>query len=110
METKQIVANINLYKGDQAGRNIGEIKQMVIARPFQGLGSKILDELIDLAAKENLKWLKVEVVTELQHVIKTFTSRGFEIRATFEDYFIDPQETAYDVALMVRNLTRTPDS
>lgn len=104
--SKQIVANINLYKGNQAARNIGEIQQMLIARPFQGLGlgSKILDELIDLAGKENLKWLKVEVVTELIHVIKAFTSRGFEIRATFGDYFIGHQEKAYDVALMMRNL------
>jgi ribosomal protein S18 acetylase RimI-like enzyme len=110
--SKQIVAHINLYRGNQAARNIGEIRQMLIARTFQGLGvgSRILDELLDLAAKANLKWLKVEVVTDLKHVIKALASRGFEIRATFGDYFTDHQEKAYDVALMMRNLSPKPDS
>jgi ribosomal protein S18 acetylase RimI-like enzyme len=106
LESKQIVADINLFRGKQATRNVGEIQQMLVARSFQGLGvgSLMLDKMIDLAVKENLRWLKAEVVTSLFGVIKGFTSRGFEIKATLEDYFADHQETTYDVALMMRKI------
>ena len=78
METKQPVATLNLYRGQQAALNVSEIQQIFVARPFQGLGlgSLILDELIDLASQEKLHWLKVEVVTELKHVIKAFQPRA----------------------------------
>ena len=69
-----------------------------------GLGSKLLDQLMDLTTKANLHWLKVEVNTELTNVIKAFLARGFEIRATFEDYFRDPEGATYDVLLMMRSL------
>ena len=106
LETKQIVASLNLYRGQQAALNVGEIQQILVARPFQGLGlgSRLLDQLMDLTTKANLHWLKVEVNTELKNVIKAFLARGFEIRATFEDYFRDSEEATYDVVLMMRNL------
>ncbi len=106
LETKQIVASLNLYRGQQAALNVGEIQQILVARPFQGLGlgSRLLDHLMDLTTKANLHWLKVEVNTELKNVIKAFLARGFEIRATFEDYFRDSEGATYDVVLMMRNL------
>jgi L-amino acid N-acyltransferase YncA len=108
LETKQIIASLNLYRGQQAALNVGEIQQILVARPFQGLGlgSLLLDHLMDLTTKANLHWLKVEVNTELKNVIKAFLSRGFEIRATFEDYFRDPEGATYDVVLMMRNLLK----
>ncbi|MGA9754850.1 MAG: GNAT family N-acetyltransferase [Desulfobaccales bacterium] len=108
METKQPVATLNLYRGQNAALNVGEIQQIFLARPFQGLGlgSLILNELIDLASQEKLHWLKVEVVTELKHVIKAFQSRGFKVRANFEDYFRDMKGKTYDVALMMRNFLK----
>jgi ribosomal protein S18 acetylase RimI-like enzyme len=108
METKQPVATLNLYRGQQAAVNVGEIQQVFVTRPFQGLGlgSQILDELLNLASLEKLYWLKVEVVTELKHVIKAFQSRGFKIRATLEDYFRDMKGETHDVAMMTRNLLK----
>ncbi|MFA5111974.1 MAG: GNAT family N-acetyltransferase [Desulfobaccales bacterium] len=105
---KQIVASLNLYRGQHAALNVGEIQQILVARPFQGLGlgSLILDQLIDLTTKENFHWLKVEVITELKNVIKAFQSRGFRVRATLEDYFRDLQGGTYDVVLMMRNLLK----
>jgi ribosomal protein S18 acetylase RimI-like enzyme len=106
LASKQIVASLNLYRGQHAAANVGEIQQILVARPFQGLGlgSQMLDQLIDLATKENFHWLKVEVITELKNVAKAFQSRGFKVRATFENYFRDLKGVTYDVVLMMRYL------
>lgn len=108
LATKQIVASLNLYRGQQAALHVGDIQQVLVARPLQGfgLGSLILDQLLYLAGKENLYWLKVEVNTELKKVIKAFQSRGFTVKATFDDYFRDLKGTTYDVVLMMRKLLR----
>jgi ribosomal protein S18 acetylase RimI-like enzyme len=106
LETKRIIAAMTMSRGQQAALNIGEILQILVARPYQGLGlgSLVLDELLDHAKKEKIDWLKAEVALELKNVIKAFKSRRFEIRATLEDYFRGPQGLAYDVALMMRPL------
>jgi L-amino acid N-acyltransferase YncA len=108
LATKQIIASLNLHRGQQAALHVGEIQQVLVARPLQGvgLGSLILDQLIDLAGKENLYWLKVEVNTELKYVIRAFKSRGFTVKATFDDYFRDLKGKTYDVVLMMRKLLR----
>jgi len=106
--TNRVVASLNLSKGQQAAKNVGDIQQFIVARPLQGLGlgSLILDGLIELAVKENLHWLKVEIVTEMKVIIKAFQSKGFEIKTILDDYFIDPKGTTFDVALMLRRLIK----
>ena len=106
--TNRVVASLNLSKGQQAAKNVGDIQQILVARPFQGLGlgSLILDGLIELAVKENLHWLKVEIVTEMKEIIKAFQSKGFEIKTILDDYFIDSKGTTFDVALMLRPLLK----
>jgi ribosomal protein S18 acetylase RimI-like enzyme len=109
--TNRVVASLNLSKGQQAAKNVGDIQHILVARPFQGLrlGSLILDELIDLARKENLYWLKVEIATEMKEIIKAFQSKGFQIKTILDDYFIDFQGTTFDVALMMRPLINLDD-
>jgi hypothetical protein len=104
--TNQVVASLNLSKGQQAAKNVGDIQQVLVARPFQslGLGSLILDGLIELALKENLQWLKAEIVTEMKRIIKAFQSKGFKVKTILDDYFIDSKGTTFDVALLVRSL------
>jgi ribosomal protein S18 acetylase RimI-like enzyme len=106
MPTNQVVASLNLSKGLQSNRNVGDIQQILVARPFQGLGlgSLMLDVLIELAIKENLHWLKVEIVTERKEIIKAFQSKHFHIQTIIDDYAIDLKETTFDVALMMRSL------
>ena len=104
--TNRVVASLNLSKGQQAAKNVGDIQQILVARPFQGLGlgSLILDGLIELAVKENLHWLKVEIVTEMKNIIKAFQSKGFKVKTILDDYFIDSKGTTFDVILMLRSL------
>jgi ribosomal protein S18 acetylase RimI-like enzyme len=101
--TDQIVASLNLYMGQQAVQNVGDIHQIIVARPYQGsgLGSIMLDELINIAIRERLHWLKAEIATELKNVLKAFRSKGFEIKAVLEDYFKDHKGKTHDVALIM---------
>jgi ribosomal protein S18 acetylase RimI-like enzyme len=109
--TNQIVASLNLSKGREAAGNIGDIKQILVARPLQnlGLGSLMLDELIVLASGERLHWLKAEIVADFKKIVKAFQGKGFEIRAILDDYFRDSKGATYDVALMMRPLINKDD-
>jgi ribosomal protein S18 acetylase RimI-like enzyme len=109
--TNRVVASLNLRKGQQADKHVGDIQHILVARAFQGLGlgSLILDGLIELAVKENLHWLKVEIVTEMKEIIKAFQSKGFEVKTILDDYFINSAGTTFDVALMLRPLLKTDD-
>jgi GNAT superfamily N-acetyltransferase len=104
--TKKPIGSIYLEKGQGPELKVGEIQQVLVAQHLQGMGvgSLLLDSLIYLAHKENLHWIKAEVVTELKSVTKAFESRGFKIKAFLEDYFTDLQGRMYDVALMMRPL------
>lgn len=108
VSTNRVVASVNPSKGQQATQNVGDIQQILVARPFQSLrlGSLILDGLIELAVKENLHWLKVEIATEMKEIIKAFESKGFHIQTILDDYFIDSKGTTFDVALMLRPLLK----
>ncbi len=103
VQDRGFVAGGALRRGRYAFRHIGEIR-LFVSRPYQnlGLGSAMLDELINLAEKEKLCWLKAEVVLQQRSIIKALRTRGFEIKSTLEDYFLCPDGTAYDVALMIR--------
>ncbi len=104
--THQIVANLNLLKGQRADLHVGEIQQIMVSRSIQGLGlgSLILDRLVDLAREDHLHWLKAEVAIELKNVVKAFQARGFQIKTILEDYYVDAQGATHDVALMMRPL------
>ena len=103
LPTKRLIGTIYLEKGQGPALKVGEVQQIIVAQDLQGLGvgTLLLDSLISLTSKENLHWLKAEVVTELKSVTKAFESRGFKIKAFLDDYFTDLQGRMYDVALMV---------
>jgi ribosomal protein S18 acetylase RimI-like enzyme len=108
MPTNRIIASLNLNKGHQAAKKVGDIQQILVARPFQnlGLGSLMLDGLIELAVQDNLYWLKVEIVTEMKTIIKSFQSKEFKITSILDDYFVDSKGVTFDVALMLRPLLK----
>jgi L-amino acid N-acyltransferase YncA len=103
LESNRLVADATLHRGKHAAKHLGEIR-IFVSRPFRnlGLGSAMLDELINLALKEGLQWLKAEILAEHKKVIKAFREKGFEVRATLEDYFIRKDGMTHDVVLMLR--------
>jgi L-amino acid N-acyltransferase YncA len=103
LETNRLVADATLHRGKHAAKHLGEIR-IFVSRPFRnlGLGSAMLEELINLAMKEGLLWLKAEIIADHKKVIKAFREKGFETRATLEDYFIRKDGMTHDVVLMMR--------
>ncbi len=106
LEGNRLVANATLHRGEHADRHIGEIR-IFVSRDSRnrGLGSKILDELINLASRENLQWLKAEVVTEQKKVIKALRAKGFQTKAILEDYFLRRDGVTHDVVLLMRSVS-----
>ena len=106
MPINRVVASLNLSKGQQATNIVGDIEHILVSRTFQGfgLGSRMLEELIDLAAGAGLHWLKAEIAADKKNIVKAFQSKGFEIRAILDDFFRDQWGETHDVALMLRPL------
>jgi RimJ/RimL family protein N-acetyltransferase len=108
---RRIIATAHLNRGRDASKHIGEIRHIYVSRPFQnqGLGSLMLTELLNLAAMENLRWVKTEVITEHKNAIKAFLSKGFKIKAILDDFFLSEDGATYDVALMTRAMQEVPE-
>jgi RimJ/RimL family protein N-acetyltransferase len=110
LDGQRLMAAATLLRGKHTAQHIGEIK-LFIAKPFRnlGLGSILLDELIRLGKQEKLHWLKAEVVADQKQLVKALQRRGFQIRATLEDFFMGLNGETYDVFLMML-LTREDSS
>ncbi len=110
LENNQPIAAATLLRGKHSASHIGEIK-LFIAKPFRnlGLGSTLLDELMLLAAQNNLHWMKAEVVTDQKQMIRALRNKGFQIRANLEDFFIRKDGMTHDLVLMMRALNQGED-
>ncbi len=111
LEGNNIIADATLHRGKHAAKHIGEVR-IFVSRPFRnlGVGSLMLEEIINLAKKEGLQWLKAEIVADHKKVVKAFRSRGFEIRATLEDYFIRKDGVTHDVVLLLRSVVKREEA
>jgi|MudIll2142460700_1097286.scaffolds.fasta_scaffold107821_2 L-amino acid N-acyltransferase YncA len=101
-------ATLHMRRGPK--RHLGEVR-IFLAKDFRqrGLGSKMLNTLIDLARKQNLQILTAEIVTDQSRVIKAFQKLGFVMRCTFEDYFMLPDGDTRDVAVLMLSLRQKLD-
>jgi RimJ/RimL family protein N-acetyltransferase len=110
LDNNQLIAAGTLLRGKHTAHHIGEIK-LFIAKPFRnlGLGSTLVDELMLLAAQENLLWVKAAVVVDQKQMIRALRNKGFQIRANLEDFFMRKDGMTHDVAFMMRALNQEPD-
>ncbi len=111
LEDNRLVGDATLHRGKHSGKHIGEMR-IFIARPFRyvGLGSMMMEELISWAPKMALQWLKAEIIAEHKEVIKAFREKGFEVRATLDDYFIRKDGLTHDVVLMLRPVVKREEA
>jgi L-amino acid N-acyltransferase YncA len=111
LEGNSIIADATLHRGKHAAKHIGEVR-IFVSRPYRnlGVGSLMLEELINLAKKESLHWLKAEIIADHKKVIKAFRSKGFEIRATLEDFFIRKDGVTHDVVFMLRPVLKREEA
>jgi RimJ/RimL family protein N-acetyltransferase len=103
LENNRLIADATLHRGKHAAKHIGEIR-IFVSRSHRNLrvGSLMLEELLDLAIKENLQLLKAEIIADNKKVIKAFRAHGFEHKALLEDYFLRMDGVTHDVVLMMR--------
>jgi RimJ/RimL family protein N-acetyltransferase len=111
LEGNRLIADATLHRGKHAAKHIGEVR-IFVSRSFRnlGLGSMMLEEIISLALQENLYWLKAEVLADHKKVIKAFRAKGFETRATLDDYFIRKDGVTHDVVLMMRAVMKKDEA
>jgi L-amino acid N-acyltransferase YncA len=111
LQDNLIVGDATLHRGKNADKHIGEIR-IFVARSHRhlGVGSLMLEEMINLALKENLQWLKAEIVADHKKVIKAFRAHGFEQKTCLDDYFIRADGVTHDVVLMMRSVVKREES
>jgi RimJ/RimL family protein N-acetyltransferase len=73
----------------------------------RGIGTIMLQTLIDVSRQVGLKRLYAEVVASQIQVIKAFKDLGFYQEAILEDYFITEDGEMMDVAILVLPLVKT---
>ena len=111
LESNRLIGDATLHRGKHAAKHLGEVR-IFVSRAYRnlGLGSMMLEELINLAFQENLYLLKAEVLADHKKVIKAFRAKGFEVKATLEDYFIRKDGVTHDVVLMLRHVMKKDEA
>ncbi len=105
----RIVGDATLHFLQGPHRHIGEAR-IFLAKDFRmrGLGSRMLNSLVDLAKRRSLLILEGEVVADQAHIVRAFQNAGFVQKCTFEDYFMLPDGELRDLAHLILRL-RTED-
>jgi ribosomal protein S18 acetylase RimI-like enzyme len=108
LEDTQPIGTAFLRRGQHTASHVGEIEEVFVSRHFQGigLGSRMLEELIIIAQKLNLQWLKAEVAVEQKNAVKAFEAKGFSIKTCLEDFLISKDGVTHDVVLMTRAVSK----
>lgn len=104
----KIVANATLhYQTFGWGRHIAELR-ITIAPEFRGrkLGSMLIKEIAELAAKSHVKKLLARIVTAREPLIMAFKRAGFVQVAVLKNYVQDVHQKNFaDIALLEKELT-----
>jgi RimJ/RimL family protein N-acetyltransferase len=101
----RVVGNVSLHFCEGPKRHMAEIR-LFLAKDFRrrGLGTKMLRTLIDLARKQGLRILTVEVVADDVNSVKAFQTLGFKAAATLRDGFMFPDGEAHDLVMLTMPL------
>ena len=107
---ERVVGHATLHSRSGPERHIGEVR-IFLAKDFRrrGLGTKMVQTLVDLARKQNLYLLVAKVVANQVKVIKAFQKLGFELRCNFENYFMLPDGDLLDLVVLIFYLRQDID-
>lgn len=97
-------ATLRFHTGPE--RHIGDVR-IFIGKEFRrrGLGTAMLRSLVDLGRKCGLRQLVAEALASQVKTIKAFRELGFELRATYPDFFMTPDGETHDVDVLILSLT-----
>ncbi len=106
----RIVGSGTLHFNGGPARHRAELR-IFLAKDFRrrGVGSRLLQGLIELAKRRNLYSLEVDIVSDQTHIIRAFQNAGFEVKTIYEDYFMLPDGDLRDVAHLILPLRTTVD-
>jgi len=105
---EQVVGNATLHFHHGPARHRAEVR-IFLSKEFRrrGLGSRMLQALIDLAKRRNLYLLEAEILADQTNVIKAFKNLGFEQKCTLDDYFMLPDGEFRDAIHLILKLRET---
>jgi L-amino acid N-acyltransferase YncA len=103
----RIVGDATLHLRSGPGRHIGDVR-IFLSKEFRrrGLGTAMLRALVDTARKSGLQQLVAEIIADQVKVISAFKELGFELRATYPDYFMMPDGETHDVVVLILCLSK----
>ena len=79
-----------------------------LAVPRQrGVGSRMIQGLIELAKRRGIYMLEAEIVSDQTHIIKAFQNMGFETKTILEDHFMLADGDLRDVTYLILRLHKT---
>jgi RimJ/RimL family protein N-acetyltransferase len=106
----RVVGNVTLHFCDGPKRHTAEVR-LFLAKDFRrrGLGTKMLRTLVDLARKQGLAILMVEIVADDANAVKAFELLGFKPQATLQDGFMFPDGEAHDLVVLTMPLQQKLD-
>src|SRR3990170_3917605 len=98
----RIIADATLHRRRQGWRrHLGGVR-VVVDPEFRhrGLASRLLAELADVATREGLMRLYVELPADDKPAIELFRARGFKEVARFGDYILDRKGKYHDLVVL----------
>jgi len=89
--------------------HVGKVR-VVVDQEFRhlGLGTRLVEELIDIAKKAGLELLVAEVMDNQKMAIAAFRHLGFEREAVFYNHVKDRGEVEHNLVVMIKNLLIEP--
>jgi RimJ/RimL family protein N-acetyltransferase len=101
----RIVGNATLHFFEGPFRHRAEVR-IFLAKEIRrrGVGSRMLQALIDLAKRRNIYLLEAQIINDQATTIKAFQKLGFVLKGVLEDYFMLPDGELRDVAHLILRL------
>jgi len=89
--------------------HVGKVR-LVIDRDYRGkgLGTVLIEELIDIAKKAGLEQLVAELMSDQTGALSAFKRLGFEKEAVFFNYVKDQMGEERNLVVMIKNLRIEP--
>jgi RimJ/RimL family protein N-acetyltransferase len=104
----RIVGNATLHFKSGPSRHRCEVR-IFLAKDFRqrGVGSRMIQGLIELAKRRGIFMLEAEIVSDQSHIIKAFQNMGFETKTILEDHFMLADGDLRDVTYLILRLHKT---
>jgi len=98
----RLVGDATLHFGEHYHNHLAWVRIFLDkAYRRQGIGTLMVQSLIEIARCVGLQQLYGEIVTAQQQVIKGFMDMGFQVEVTLRDYFITSTGETLDMAILV---------